>query len=287
MADDSPSPIETPTEAPIEPQITIGEALRRYVDSVKPEVRNAHAQYVRKFVEHHGDQVTVASLTGSWVESYAEVTIKASDPMAQDRVAALKAWFQYLKKQNYTTQNFGIHIRVRRTAASRSSGGAVRLEEVPIEMTAEGIADLKQEMESLNSMVPDLVLEIAKAREDKDFRENSPLEAAREALAYNEGRRREVERTLKRAVVVDRKGADESAVGSTVTVTRVDDGKQFSYRLVGAREANANEMKISVDSPVGRGLLGKKPGDEVTVTVNAGNSVRTIEYRIDEVSHST
>lgn len=278
MADDSPTPID--------PQITLGDALRRYMESVKPEIRNAHAPYVRKFVEHHGDQVTVASLTGSRIESYAEFTIKASDPMAQDRVTALKAWFQYLKKQNLTTQNFGVHIRVRRTAASRSTGGAVRLEEVPIEMTAEGIDDLKREMELLNEQVPTLVMEIAKAREDKDFRENSPLEAAREALAYNEGRRREVERTLKRAVVVDRKGADESAVGSTVTVTRVDDGKQFAYRLVGAREANANEMKISVDSPVGRGLLGKRPGDEVTVTVNAGNTVRTIEYRVDEVRHA-
>jgi transcription elongation factor GreA len=261
--------------------------MKRYVDSLKPEARNAQAMYVRKFVEHHGDQVTVASLTGSRVESYAETSIKPSDPMAQDRVAALKAWFQYLKKQNLTTQNFGIHIRVRRTATSRAGSSAVRLEEVPIEMTAEGIADLQKEMEGLNAAVPDLVMEIAKAREDKDFRENSPLEAAREALAYNEGRRREVERTLKRAVVVDRKGADESAVGSTVTVTRVDDGKQFAYRLVGAREANANEMKISVESPVGRGLLGKRPGDEVTVTVNAGNSVRTIEYRVDAVSHSS
>lgn len=277
MADDS---------SPIDHEITLGEALKRYADSLKPEVRNAQAMYVRKFVEHHGDTVTVASLTGSRVESYAEVTIKSSDPMAQDRVAALKAWFQYLKKQNFAAQNFGIHIRVRRTAANRSSGGGVRLEEVPIEMTAEGLADLKKEMEDLESQVPAIVLEIAKAREDKDFRENSPLEAAREALAYNEGRRREVERTLKRAVVVrERKGADESAVGSTVTVTRVDDGKQFAYRLVGAREANANEMKISVESPVGRGLLGKRPGDEVVVTVNAGNNTRTIEYRIDAVTH--
>ncbi len=277
MADDSP---------PIDPQITLGEALREYVNSLKPEVKSAHGMYVRKFVEHHGESVTVGSLTGSRVESYAEFTIKPSDPMAQDRVLALKGWFQYLKKHNYTTQNYGVHIRVRRTASSRTSGSAVRLEEVPIEMTAEGLASLKSELESLNSMVPDLVLEISKAREDKDFRENSPLEAAREALAYNEGRRREVERTLRRAVVVDRKGADESAVGSTVTVTRVDDGKQFAYRLVGSREANATEMKISVDSPVGRGLLGRKPGDEVTVTVTAGSSVRTIEYHVDNVSQA-
>lgn len=264
----------------IDQQKTLGEALEEYVKTLKPEVRTLHATYVRKFVEHYGESNSIASITGSRVESFAEANIKPSDPAAAERVTALKTWFQYLKKQNYAAQNFGIHIRVRRTGANRPSGGGVRVEEQPIEMTADGIEALKGELGVLQSRVPDLVGDIARAREDKDFRENSPLEAAREALAYNEGRRKEIERTLRRAVVVDRKGDDASNVGSIVTVTKLDDGRQYIYRLVGPREANAKEMKISVDSPVGKQLLGRRAGEEVSVSVPSG----VIEYRVDSVA---
>lgn len=264
----------------IDTQKTLAEALSDYVKTLKPEVQSTHAAYVRKFVEHYGETQSIASITGSRVESFAEVNIRPSDPAAAERVAALKTWFQYLKKQNYTAQNFGIHIRVRRTTGSRATSAAVRIEAQPIEMTAEGIETLKTELQSLEARVPDLIGDVARAREDKDFRENSPLEAAREALAYNEGRRKEIEQTLKRAVVVDRKGDDASAVGSVVTVTKLDDGRQFNYRLVGPREANAREFKISVDSPVGKQLLGRRAGDEVSVSVPSG----VIEYRVDQVS---
>ncbi len=264
----------------IDKEKTLGDALSDYVKTLKPEVQNTHAAYVRRFVEHYGEGQAIATITGSRVESFAEANIKSSDPAASERVAALKTWFQYLKKQNYTSQNFGIHIRVRRSGSSRASGSAVRIEEMPIEMTAEGIETLKSELGVLQGRVPDLIGDVARAREDKDFRENSPLEAAREALAYNEGRRKEIEQTLKRAVVVDRKGDDASNVGSVVTVTKLDDGRQFIYRLVGPREANAREMKISVDSPVGKQLLGRRAGEEVSVSVPSG----VIEYRVDSVS---
>jgi transcription elongation factor GreA len=148
-------------------------------------------------------------------------------------------------------------------------------------MTAEGLASLQRELDELNARTPDLVKAISVAREDKDFRENAPLDAAREALAFNDQRRKQIEAALKRAVVVERAGDDLSAVGSMVTVTRLDNMKSVTYKLVGAREANAAESKISVESPVGRELLGRRPGDEVTVAVPSGE----IQYRIDAVVH--
>ncbi|MCC6382062.1 MAG: transcription elongation factor GreA [Dehalococcoidia bacterium] len=260
-------------------QITLRQALTEYLQSLKADQRVAYESYVRKYVEYVGESQVLGSLTGARVESYAEAQIRQSDPNAPERVAALKAWFQFLKKRDYTRANYGVHIRVRRPT-HRSTGSAVRVQEVPLEMTADGVEALRRELEELDAERPGIVLAIQEAREDKDFRENAPLDAAREALAFNEQRRKQIESALKRAVVVDRATDDRSAVGSRVTVTRLDNGRQYHYKLVGAREANAGEQRISVESPVGRQLLGRLPGETVTITVPSG----VIEYRVDDIA---
>lgn len=262
---------------------TLAEAANEYLGSLKPGQRIAQENYIRRYVEFAGENTRTDILSGSRVESYADAQIRQSDPQAPDRVAALKAWFQFLKKRNYATQNFGVHIRVRRGGGRTASQTAQsRLEESPIELTAEGIRALQQELEHLNAQRPDIVKAISLAREDKDFRENAPLDAAREALAFNEQRRKQIEATLKRAVVVERGETERSTLGSTVTVTRLDTGKTLTYMLVGAREANASDSRISVESPVGRQLLGRKPGDEVAVAAPSGE----ILFRIDSVAHT-
>jgi transcription elongation factor GreA len=259
-------------------QVTLGEALREYLASLKPEQRAAQETFIRKYVDYAGEQTTIDSLSGSRVESYAERQIKAADPNAPERVAALKAWFQYLKKKNYATVNYGIHIRVRRVAG-RSSGPQVRLEQAPIEMTADGLEARKKELEDLKETRRQIVQAIALAREDKDFRENAPLQAAREQLGMTDGRIKQLEADLRRAVVVEHTAEDISAMGSTVIVTCLDDGKQSTFMLVGGREANAAEKKISVESPVGRELLNRRVGEEVQVVTPRGPS----QYRIDAI----
>ena len=116
--------------------VTLGEALQEYLDSLKPELRISHGGYVRKYVEFAGEEIWVSTLSGSRVESYAESQIRPSDPAAQDRVTALKAWFQFLKKRNYAEANYGVHIRVRRTGG-RARGGKRSTQTItaqPIEM---------------------------------------------------------------------------------------------------------------------------------------------------------
>jgi transcription elongation factor GreA len=259
--------------------------MNDYLRSLKPEIRRHHEHYVRRYVDFMGNNFEVGQLTGSRVESYAESQIRPTDPNAQDRVAALKAWFQFLKKKDYVGENYGVHIRVRkaagRAAAGRSSGQ--RKEEEPIEMTAEGIAALRAELAEIEAATPEMEEAIAHAREDGDLRENAPYHAAREALAFKNQRKQQIEAALKRAVVAGPSGkGDLSAVGSTVTVTRMDKEEKLVFKLVGAREANAGERKISVESPVGKQLLGRRPGDEVEITVPSG----VIHYRVDAVSHS-
>lgn len=270
-------------EPPTAPaSLSLGQAFNEYLGALKAQDRHKHEGYVRKYVEHVGLDTPLSFLSGARVESYAEQQIRSSDPKAQERVESLKNWFQFLKKRGYVQANYGIHIRVRRAVGKSSGPAQVRLEEAPIEMTAEGIENLKRELEEISSQRAGLVQSVSHAREDKDFRENAPLEAAREALAFADQRQKQIETALKRAVVAQNQSGDISTVGSTVKVTRLDKAEEREFKLVGQREANAREQKISVDSPVGKELLGRRVGDEVEVTVPSG----TIHYRIEAIRHN-
>ena len=262
--------------------ITLADAAREYISSLKPDQQHAQETYIRRCVEHFGDHTTIASLSGSRVELFAESQIRASDPNAQERVNALKQYFQFIRKKGYATENFGIHIRVRRSGGRSSGAQQVRVEEAPVEMTKEGLEARCAKLADLQSRRPDVLRAIATAREDKDFRENAPLQAAREELAMIDGQIKQLEAELKRAVVVERTSEDLSAMGSQVKVTRLDRPDQMeTFTLVGGREANAKERKISVESPVGKKLLGRRVGEEVEVAVPSGS----IQYRIEAIIH--
>ncbi|MEX2080669.1 MAG: GreA/GreB family elongation factor [Dehalococcoidia bacterium] len=265
-----------------EPQIvlTLGEAFSLYIETLKPEQRDAEVHYVRHFVQFMQADFRFESLTGSRVESYVEKAVKGTDPRAPDRVAALKRWFQFVRKKNFTTENFGLHVRVKKAAGrSGASANRIALQEQRTEMTAEGLAERRGQLEQLRSLTPDLISAVALAREDKDFRENAPLDAAREALAYNDGQIKRIEGELKHAVVSQHTG-DATSVGSTVIVRRADTGNVSSFKLVSEGEANARESRISVKSPVGQKLLGCRVGDEVLVDAPSG-SIHLIVESID------
>lgn len=263
------------------PAVTLRGALDQYMQALKPD-QLPGAWYVERYVERVGHEMSVSALSGSRVELYAEQWIRVSDPAAGDQVSSLKLWFAFLKKKNFTTENYGIHLRVRR-APSRTPGALVtRLEETPVQMTPAGLEALKAELDEVAARTPELVHAVATAREDKDFRENAPLDAAREALAFHEQRRKQLESTLKRAVVVETAADDRAVVGSAVTVTRLDTNVKATYTLVSASEANAAERRISVQSPVGQRLLGARAGDEVAVAAPSGS----IDFRIESVTHA-
>lgn len=261
---------------------SLASALSEYLQTLKPAQRVASESYIRKFLDHMGHDVLCSSLTASRVESYAEAQIKDRDPNAPERVNALKGWFQFLKKKNYTPENFGAKIRVRRTGQRNGMMASTRLDEPPIEMTAEGLEARKQELAELVEGRPEIVRAIATAREDKDFRENAPLQAAREQLGMTDGRIKQLEADIKRAIVSDSTFGDVSGIGSIVSVTQVGTARQMHFTLVGAREANAAERRISVDSPVGKALLARRIGDEVAVDIPSGS----VQYRIDSIRNA-
>lgn len=142
--------------------------------------------------------------------------------------------------------------------------------------------ELKKEYEELNSVKrPQIVKRVADARDMGDLSENAEYTAARDELAFIDGRIEELEELLKEAVLIDRTegaGGKNIAIGSKVTV-KVNN-KEEVYTVVGEWEADPIQRKISHESPLGKALLGKSIGDTIEVTAPAGK----IHYTV--VSHS-
>lgn len=123
---------------------------------------------------------------------------------------------------------------------------------------------------------------IAEAREKGDLSENAEYDAAKEAQGLLELKISKLETTIANARILDESGLDLSKVLvlSTVKVQNTKTKQQMTYTLVSAKEANLKEGKISVDSPIGKGLLGKSKGDKVTIQAPAG----AMEFAILEIS---
>jgi transcription elongation factor GreA len=146
-------------------------------------------------------------------------------------------------------------------------------------LTADGIAKLKEELDDLcNVQRPKIAARLKEAKEYGDLSENIQWDDAKDQQAFIEGRISELEHILKHASVIESpKKHDEVRLGSTVHV-EVEEGVQ-KYTIVGTTEANPEEGKISDESPIGRALLGKKPGEEVEISVPSG----TITYKITKI----
>jgi transcription elongation factor GreA len=149
-----------------------------------------------------------------------------------------------------------------------------------IYLTQEGLDALKKELEELTKVKrPDVVKQLSEAREQGDLSENGAYTAAKEELAFIDGRLEELEMLIKQAsVITDHKGDNLISLGSEVTVTV--NGKKEVFHLVGEWEADPTARKISHESPLGKALMGKSIGDEVSVEAPAG----TIMYSIVSIS---
>jgi transcription elongation factor GreA len=121
----------------------------------------------------------------------------------------------------------------------------------------------------LKSVVP---LEIRKAAAQGDLSENAEYEAALEKQRMLQLRVRSVQKRISEiaSLSLDRLPQDRVAYGSIVDLYDLDTDKELSYQLVMAEDADINQMRISVSSPIGRALIGKQEGDEVTIPIPSG-----------------
>ena len=145
------------------------------------------------------------------------------------------------------------------------------MEQVPI--TKEGYEALKKELEYLKKVErPKNIKAIEEARAHGDITENAEFEAAKDRQAFIDGRLSNLEYKLSRADIIDSKtlSNDQAVFASSVVLENIDTGENVTYQLVGPDEANIEEGRISVSSPLGKALIGKKAGDEIILQAPGG-----------------
>lgn len=149
--------------------------------------------------------------------------------------------------------------------------------------TEEGLERLKAELKQLTTVErPSVSQQIAEARDKGDLSENAEYDAAKEAQGLLELRISKLEATIANARIVDESKMDTSKayILSNVTIKNVKNGAKMTYTLVAEKEANLKEKKISVSSPIGKGLLGKAVGEIAKIKVPQG----LMEFEIIEIT---
>ena len=152
--------------------------------------------------------------------------------------------------------------------------------------TEEGLKKLKDELHQLKTVErPKISGQIAEARDKGDLSENAEYDAAKEAQGLLEAKIAKMEETISNARLIDESQLDNSKVLilSTVRLKNLAMNKEMKYTLVAENEANLKEGKISVDSPIGKGLLGKKVGDVAEIKVPNG----TLKMEVLEITRGS
>jgi len=150
-------------------------------------------------------------------------------------------------------------------------------------LTRERLVELEQELRHLKVHErAEIAAKIAEARGHGDLSENAEYDAAKEAQQHLELKIAKLEMTLSRTRIIDSKDLpnDKIYILSNVTLKDVKTKKVLTYKLVSPEEANFDENKISVTSPIGKGLIGKKVKDVVKISVPAGE----LSYQIIDIS---
>jgi transcription elongation factor GreA len=143
-----------------------------------------------------------------------------------------------------------------------------------IRFTKEGYEKLKQEYADLQAERPDAVMHLKKARDMGDLSENGYYKASRAKLSGIDSRLWRIDMQLKHALIVENDPNAGVDIGCTVTFSNGE--RERTYQMVGDLEANPAEGKLSLNSPIGKALEGKKEGEDVQISTPAGTTTHKI-----------
>ena len=152
-------------------------------------------------------------------------------------------------------------------------------------LTRIGYEKLCNELESLKTTERRKISKaIAEARAQGDISENAEYDAAKDAQAHCEARIAELELKLANVRIIENENIpdDKVFIGATVTLRDLENKEEVKYTMVSSEEANYEENKLSIFSPVGKGLMGHRAGEEITIKVPAG----TLRYKILKIERN-
>ncbi|MBI2851506.1 MAG: transcription elongation factor GreA [Chloroflexi bacterium] len=259
--------------------LTLGEAANHFLATLPPEMKGASQQDVNKFVRWFGPGHALAGLTGSEVANFAE-QLSRSDSDHGGKLERIRDFLAYAKKEGWSKTNLAVHLKVKKTNLKKEAPVLSVRPDATI-LTREGLTGLEAELEELKDKRLNVIEEIRSAAADKDFRENVPLQAAREQKSHIEGRIIELERMLKSAVVLEKqkRSAVCISIGDSIILCNLPDGQDRCYVLVNPREVDAARGKISSASPIGKAIIGHEEGEIVEVTAPSGK----LRYQIKKI----
>ena len=241
-------------------------------------------QEILRFIDWYGRDRKIHDLSPSLVEEYArEFSQRGAD--AQKRLVPVKDFFVFLRKMEWVDINLSVHLRAsrsRRAGTGRQTTAADSQASGP-RLSQEGYERLVDELEKYKVEKVKADEEVREAMAGKDFRENAPLDAAKERQGFVAAKIRELESEVANAQILsgeaEANSGKRAVVGSTITIKDVDTGEVYNYTLVDKREADVKSGKISTVSPVGQALLDKSVGDRVEIAAPS----RTRRFLIDTI----
>jgi transcription elongation factor GreA len=260
---------------------TAAEAMAHYLNSIEPERARDDRDEVERFIEWFGRDRQLGELTGDDVSRYGQ---QERDRLPEEAelvsLEPVRAFLAHSARLAFLDEDLVPFLGFPGAAARRTSSDQSVVGGDAYFVTIEGLASLERELEEMKAQRPVIAEALRTAMADKDFRENAPLDAARDEQAKLEAHIRQIEHQLRHAVIID---ADPKAgranVGSTIRLLNLKGGKEQTFHLVSPNEVDPSNGKISIESPVGKAVMNRGAGDEVTVDAPSG----ALEFRLLEV----
>jgi transcription elongation factor GreA len=257
--------VNTAKQAP-----SLSEAANLFLAGLSTEGQVASQQEVHKFVRWFGWKRPVAGLSASEVTKYAE-SLPPSDTDYAKKLEQVKSFLVYVKKNGWSETNLAAHLKAKKVKKGYGPSSKPNFPET-LTLTRQRHAEIKAELDSLRSKRLKVIEEMHKAAADKDFRENAPLQAAREQRGHLEGRIKELEEALKSVTIIDDKPKTglKVAIGDSIILRDLDSGEERHYTLVSPKEVDPDRGKISSVSPIGKAVMGRDYGEIIEVATPAG-----------------
>ncbi len=257
--------------------LPLNQAVDQFLSTLKSENLVEANLALSSVIRWFGPSRDICSIKPAEISRYCQ-QFSQSDTEASQKINNFRAFLRYARKEGWVRTNLAGSAATRK---ARSSNTASRNANSPIVLTDEGYNSLKNELEALKEKRPSIVEAIKLAAADKDFKENSPLDAAKEELGHVDGRIRELEETLKVSTVNsnDSKSSHRVSLGKNIRLKDANSGEEFKCVIVNTREANPLNGKISDSSPIGKALMGRQKGEVVDINTPGGKMC----YRIQAI----
>lgn len=266
-------------------KLTLAEAASLFLANRAAGEGDVTQQAILRFVMWYGRQKPLASLTAPEIAGYAE-KMPRSETDYSKKLGLVRSFLGYAHKKGWLKGNLAVHLKAGGKANPRLRSTMRQPQIESITETRQGYEEMKRELADLKERRLKAIEDMRLAAADKDFRENAPLDAAREQRDQIDGRIRELEAALKTVIVIDdsKANTDEGVaakigIGDAVVLRDLASGEEVKYTVVRPREVDPSQGKISSVSPIGRAIIGRSVGDITEITAPAGK----LCYRIERV----